>query len=108
MLPTGSVAPPSYNFAEAPLGPNERDPVNTDAIIPVHSKELVPLPHLGLCQSLRWHRVPYTRARVLYGLSRPFCLKIVLNLPDSAGGMLCFGTRLTLDSYRKFRFFNPG
>jgi uncharacterized protein involved in exopolysaccharide biosynthesis/Mrp family chromosome partitioning ATPase len=33
MLPTGSVAPPSYNFAEAPIGPNERDSVNTDAII---------------------------------------------------------------------------
>jgi uncharacterized protein involved in exopolysaccharide biosynthesis/Mrp family chromosome partitioning ATPase len=33
MLPTGSVAPPSYNFAEEPLGPNDRDSVNTDAII---------------------------------------------------------------------------
>jgi polysaccharide biosynthesis transport protein len=33
MLPTGSVAPPSYNFAEEPLGSNERDSVNSDAII---------------------------------------------------------------------------
>src|SRR5262245_3717096 len=32
MLPTGSIAPPSHNFAEEQLGPNERDTVNTDAI----------------------------------------------------------------------------
>ena len=32
MLSTGSIAPQSHNFAEEPLGPNERDTVNTDAI----------------------------------------------------------------------------